>query len=69
MFWGYFHDNMKGPDIFWEKDWGSINEHSYREKIIPLVDGWRRQNAVNQLLIFMQDAAPAHAAKGIIKDL
>jgi transposase len=25
MFWGSFHSNVKGPSIFWEKDWGSIN--------------------------------------------
>jgi Transposase len=37
MFWGCFHGFMKGPALFWEKDWGSINQFSYREHIVSLI--------------------------------
>ena len=42
MFWGSFAGNMKGPCLFWEKDWGSINTASYQAKIVPLIDSWIR---------------------------
>ena len=29
MFWGCFHADMQGPSLFWEKNWGSINQTSY----------------------------------------
>jgi nicotinamidase-related amidase len=70
MFWGCFHSNIKGPSIFWEKDWGTINEESYRSKIIPVIDGWiRLRRKEGKELVFMQDSAPAHAARGTIQDL
>jgi hypothetical protein len=70
MFWGCFHGNIKGPDIFWEKDWGTISAESYQAKILPIIDGWIRFNGnQGQQLIFMQDSAPAHVAKGTIEDL
>ena len=70
MFWGCFHGNTKGPGLFWEKDWGTIKEESYRAKVIPLIDGWIRVKAEEgEQLIFMQDSAPAHVAKGTIQDL
>jgi DDE superfamily endonuclease len=71
MFWGCFHGNIKGPGIFWKKDWGTIKEQSYREKIVPVIQRWIRFNAVeyDQQLTFIQDSAPAHAAKGTIEDL
>jgi transposase len=72
MFWGCFHGTTKGPGIFWEKDWGTIKEESYRAKIVPLIDGYLRlfaQNNNGLRLTFMQDSAPAHAATGTIADL
>ena len=71
MFWGCFHGLKKGPGIFWEKKWGTIKEESYKERIVPVVDGWIRlqfrESGVE--LKFMQDSAPAHAAKGTIEEL
>jgi ketohexokinase/beta-glucosidase len=64
MFWGCFSGEEKGPCLFWEKEWGSINKTSYCEKIVPLVHGWMR---MHPLLHFMQDSAPGHAA-GSTKD-
>jgi transposase len=70
MFWGCFHGDIKGPGVFWAKEWGSINAARYREKIIPIVEGWLRlnKNAGNEL-IFMQDSAPAHMAALTTEDL
>ena len=59
MFWGCFHYNKKGPSLFWEKEWGTINKESYTQRIVPLVDGWLR---LYPGLLFMQDNAPAHSA-------
>ena len=60
MFWGCFSANKKGPCLFWEKDWGSINQQSYCEHIVPIVEGWMK---LNPGLHFMQDNAAGHAAR------
>lgn len=59
MFWGCFHVGVKGPCLFWEKEWGSINKDSYCERIVPIIHGWIR---MNPFLSFMQDGAPGHSA-------
>jgi hypothetical protein len=68
MFWGCFHGHTLGPGIFWEKDWGSINQESYCAHTVPVIHGYielmRRQGIS---LILMQDGAPGHAA-GETKD-
>jgi len=64
MFWGCFHGSTKGPGLFWEKEWGKINQQSYCERIVPIIDGWirfRRQN-YGEYLNLMQGGAPGHAA-------
>jgi hypothetical protein len=67
MFWGSFHSNVKGPSIFWEKDWGKINQATYQAHTVPVVlHGWIR---LNPGIKFMQDNAPGHAAKSTIQDL
>jgi transposase len=54
MFWGCFYGNIKGPGVFWEKEWGSIKEESYRARIVPIIDGWLQVNRNNgQYLVFM----------------
>jgi DDE superfamily endonuclease len=65
---GCFHGRTKGPSVFWEKEWGSISEETYRARIVPIVDGWLRLQA-DQELVFMQDGASSHSAKGTIQDL
>lgn len=64
MFWGSFAGITKGPGLFWEKSWGSINTESYCEHIVPLIDNfveiYRREH--NQSLRLMQDNAPGHAS-------
>ena len=40
MFWACFSGGLgKGPCLFWEKEWGSINKETYSQKILPLIDG------------------------------
>jgi len=72
MFWGCFSGaSGKGPGLFWEKDWGSINEESYRQRTVPIIDGWirlcRQENG--QELLLIQDGAPGHAAAATHADL
>lgn len=74
MFWGCFSGidgQMKGPCLFWEKDWGTITEETYREHTVPLIDGWVRfcKQSLGEDLILMQDGASAHGAKGTLTDL
>jgi hypothetical protein len=37
MFWGCFHGFEKGPGLFWEKKWGSINRLTYCEHIVSSI--------------------------------
>ena len=62
MFWGSFHGTIKGPFLFWEKDWGTINAESYIAHTIPMIDGYFRMNP-NLGLQVMQDNASSHAAR------
>jgi hypothetical protein len=67
MFWGCFHGGIKGPGVFWKKEWKSINEESYRQHLVPIIDGWIQMRAnEGKQLVFMQDSAPSHAVKGTI---
>jgi transposase len=58
MFWGSFHGKRKGPGVFWEKQWGSINKESYSEHILPIIHQYVIEHPELQL---MQDHAPGHA--------
>lgn len=67
MFWGCFSGKAgKGPGIFWEKDWGTINATSYQTHTVPIIHGWMRLKPGH---IFMQDGAPGHAAGETLQDL
>lgn len=60
MFWGCFSGLYgKGPGIFWEKGWGSINKDTYCAHTVPIIHGWIRMHPELKL---MQDNAPGHAA-------
>lgn len=59
MFWGSFAGSEKGPHLFWEKEWRSINSERYCEKIVPLIAG---MISLNPWLSVMQDNAPAHSS-------
>ena len=63
MFWGCFHGETQGPGIFWEKDWGTINRHSYCAHTVPVIHGYiELQRRQGRELILMQDGAPGHRA-------
>jgi transposase len=66
MFWGCFSGSEKGPAIFWEKEWGSINQRSYCDRIVPLIEGWMKMRPGQ---VFMQDGAKAHSARDTQLDL
>jgi len=71
MFWGCFAGTCgKGPGVFWEKDWGWINESSYREHTIPVIHDWIHSHKLRGIMLdLMQDRAPGHAARGTLHDL
>jgi hypothetical protein len=71
MFWACFSGaSGKGPNIFWEKEWGSINEDTYQERTVPIIDGWIRLNQLNNIeLLLMQDGAPGHASRATQTEL
>lgn len=70
MFWGSFYGDTKGPCLFWEKEWGSINAESYCERIVPIIDGYLRLNRQQgNYLCLMHDGAPGHASKDTIAEL
>jgi len=66
MFWGSFNGTTKGPYLFWEKEWGTINQESYCGRVVPLIDRWLRMNPSLQL---MQDGAPGHTGGNTKEDL
>jgi hypothetical protein len=62
MFWGSFHGSIKGPGLFWEKEWGTINEVSYSEHVVPIVASYIQSHPG---LIFQQDNASGHRARSV----
>jgi hypothetical protein len=57
MFWGTIAKGTKGPCVFFEKEWGSIDSEVYDTHVLSLVQEYCAQNPG---CIFMQDNAPAH---------
>lgn len=66
MFWGSFNGVEKGPCLFWEKEWGTINQQTYCDRIVPLIHGWIELHPGLQL---MQDGAPGHSAGNTLQEL
>ena len=70
MFWGRFHSYTKGPGIFWENDWGSINKDSYQAHTVPIIHGYIELTKREGIeLVLMQDGAPGYAAADTRQDL
>ncbi|EED12610.1 transposable element tc3 transposase, putative [Talaromyces stipitatus ATCC 10500] len=69
MFWATFHGNNKGPCLFWEREWGTINSERYCQRVIPIIDGYIRLLRDDIWLQFMQDGAPGHASKETLEEL
>ncbi|XTI90116.1 hypothetical protein V2W45_1245006, partial [Cenococcum geophilum] len=66
IFWGYFTGGVKGPYLFWEKEWGLINKTLYYKRIILLIYRWIQ---INPYLYFMQDRAPSYLAASTKEEL
>jgi len=66
MFWGGFNGITKGLCLFWEKDWGSINQTTYSERVVPLIHRWLR---LHPDLRLMQDYAPGHNGGATLEEL
>lgn len=70
MFWGCFYRYTLGLGIFWEKDWGSINQESYCAHTVLVIHGYielMRRQGIH--LILIQDRAPGHAVGETKEDL
>jgi hypothetical protein len=62
MFWGSISGRYgKGAYLFWEKDWGNINQTTYCEYTLPVVQEYMQTHPG---LLFQQDNAGPHAAAG-----
>ena len=57
MFWDCFNGTIKKPCVFWEKNWGHIDQDSYIEHIVSVLDNWLQQHLE---LSFIQDNASDH---------
>jgi hypothetical protein len=55
MFWGTIIRGTKGPCVFFEKEWGSVNSEVYNTHVLSRV---REYCAENPGCIFMQDMHP-----------
>jgi transposase len=59
MFWGSIVDGKKGPSLFWEKEWGSINSTRYDRKILSIMEQFFRNHPLSRYR-FWQDNASSH---------
>ena len=59
MFWGSIVDGKKGPALFWEKEWGSINSARYDRKILSMIEQFFRDHPLSRYR-FWQDNASSH---------
>ena len=57
MFWDCFSEIIKKFCVFWKKKWDHINQDSYIEHIVPVLDDWLQQHPE---LSFIQDNASDH---------
>ena len=57
MFHGVVFKGRKGPAVFWEKDWGTMNSAKYNNHILPDIQQLIREYPE---LIFRRDNAPCH---------
>ena len=70
MFWCCFSALGKGPSLFWEKDWGTISEDTYRQHTIPMIDDWVRycKQTLKENIILMQDGESGHSAADNLRE-
>jgi hypothetical protein len=59
MFHGTIVDGKKGPAVFWEKEWGTVNSERYNTYILSGIQAFIRQHPLEGY-IFMHDGAGPH---------
>lgn len=57
MFHGVVYQGRKGPAVFWEKEWGTMNSAKYNNFILPEI---QQLVEAHPELIFQRDNAPCH---------
>lgn len=65
MFWGSFSGPTKVPYLLWHKEWGTVDQQPYGQRVVPLIGGWLRMNPTSQLV---RDGALAGHTGGNIED-
>ena len=60
IFHGCIINGKKGPCLFWEKGWGTINSTRYDEKILSSMEQFMLHDYPLEGYIFWQDNAPSH---------
>jgi hypothetical protein len=59
MFHGTIVDGKKGPAVFWEKEWGSVNSERYDEYILSNIQAFLADHPLEGYL-WMHDGAGPH---------
>jgi DDE superfamily endonuclease len=62
MFHRTIVDGKKGPGIFWEKEWGTMNSANYDEVVLAEIERFFQEHT-EEGYIFMQDNAPSHRSQ------
>jgi hypothetical protein len=62
MFYAVIVDGKKGPALFWEKDWGTMNSVKYDREILTRIQAFRAIPG-HERYIWMQDNAPSHRSE------
>ena len=62
MFHGTIVNGVKGPAVFWEKDWGTMDSRKYDAVILNNIKAFLAANR-DQNFIWMQDNASCHRSK------
>jgi hypothetical protein len=61
MFHGTICNGKKGPAVFWEKEWGSMDSKKYNEVILARIQEWFEwERARGNRLVWQQDGASCH---------
>jgi len=68
MFWGSISGKYgKGPNLFWEKAWKTINTESYCEHTFPVVWNYLYNSETPHMeLRFQQDGRSGHNAAAML---
>ena len=60
MFWGSIVDGKKGPSLFWEKEYGSINSTRYDLKVLLIIEQFFRDHLLSRYRFWQDNASSYH---------